>query len=222
MDFPNDMFSGPWLAFSFGIFAVLLLGALVTAPWHKVRGDNEALHVYLATCVFTLMLWAIKAGITPGLNFHLLGVTTLTLMFGWQFAFLAVCLVLVGITLNGGAGWEAFAFNALVMGAVPIAVTQILLYLAQTRLPHNFFIYIFINAFLGAGLAGVVMGSVAASLMVAGDVHSLSRISYEFLPFFPLLFFSEALFNGMMMTLLVGLRPQWVASFDDETYIKGK
>lgn len=222
MDFPNDMFSGFLLAASFGVFGALLLAALATAPWHKIRGDNEALHVYLATCVLTLMLWAIKAGITPGLNFHLLGVTALTLMFGWQFAFVGVCLVLSGISLNGGAGWEAFAVNALVMGAVPIAVTQWLLHLTQTRLPHNFFIYIFINAFLGAGLAGLAAGSVAASLMVVGDVHSLSRISYEFLPFFPLLFFSEALFNGMTMTLMVGLRPQWVASFDDETYINGK
>jgi uncharacterized membrane protein len=38
----------------------------------------------------------------------------------------------------------------------------------------------------------------------------------------PLIFFSEAFINGMIMTAMVALRPGWVGSFDDELYLKNK
>jgi uncharacterized membrane protein len=38
----------------------------------------------------------------------------------------------------------------------------------------------------------------------------------------PLIFFAEAIINGMIMTTMVALRPGWVASFDDNLYIKNK
>jgi uncharacterized membrane protein len=42
------------------------------------------------------------------------------------------------------------------------------------------------------------------------------------LPFFPLMFLPEAMLNGWIMVILVAFRPEWVYSFSDEQYLKGK
>jgi uncharacterized membrane protein len=47
-------------------------------------------------------------------------------------------------------------------------------------------------------------------------------LSSEYFPYFLLLGFSEAWLSGMMMTLFVVYRPQWVVSFDDSVYLAKK
>jgi uncharacterized membrane protein len=87
----------------------------LTAHWGQLK-DNEQLHVYLGTIVTLLLLWNIRGGISPGLSFHLLGVTAVTLMVRWRFAFIAVTITLAGFSINGQFAWQALAINALVIG----------------------------------------------------------------------------------------------------------
>ena len=47
-------------------------------------------------------------------------------------------------------------------------------------------------------------------------------LSGEYLPYFLLLAFSEAWLSGMVMTLFVVYRPNWVLTFDDSRYLTGK
>jgi uncharacterized membrane protein len=143
-------------------------------------------------------------------------------MFDWQFALLAVSLVLTITTWQGPAGWEAFAVNGLVMGAVPILFTRTLLYLSQHWLAHNFFIYIFLNAFL-AGALSMLLGGLSAAA-VLGLTHPPGPAGHpgDYLQMIPLLMFGEAFVNGMAMTLLVAYKPRWVATFHDRWYLQGK
>ena len=110
----------------------------------------------------------------------------------------------------------------MVTGAIPILVTLLLLRFAQRKLPYNFFVYIYVNGFLAAGLSIVAANLAGALLMMMADSRSSEWLSYQYYPYFPLIFFSEALLNGMIMTALVALRPGWVASFDDNLYLKNK
>ena len=119
MDIPADLLPAGFLWGAAILYGLMLTIALLTAPWSKLA-DNEASHVYFATVVVVCLLWTLHAGIAPGHNYHLLGVTSLCLMFDWQFALLAVSLALLVTTWQGPAGWEAFAVNALVMGALPL------------------------------------------------------------------------------------------------------
>ncbi|MGD8874214.1 MAG: energy-coupling factor ABC transporter permease, partial [Gammaproteobacteria bacterium] len=140
------------------------------------------------------------------------------LMFGWQFALIAVSLVLVITTWQGPAGWETFAINALVMGAVPVLFTGIMLYACQRWLTHNFFIYVFINAFLTGALSMLLCGFAASAVLsMANDMPTGS-----YLQVIPLLMFGEAFLNGMLMILLVAYKPGWVATFHDHWYLDGK
>lgn len=203
------------------VLVFVLLAAVRHAAFGRFR-NNEFTHVYFAACVILLLLWNTRVGVLPALNFHLLGVTAVTLMFGWAYAVFAVFLVALGGMLNAGADWESLGLNVLVSGCVPILVTESLLRFSQRRLPHNFFVYVYINGFFAAGLSITGANLLGALLMLIADASSTEWLNYQYYPYFPLIFFSEAIVNGMIMTALVALRPGWVCSFDDNLYLNNK
>jgi uncharacterized membrane protein len=214
--FPDYLF---WVANAL-LFAVVLV-AFLHAPLKRLW-NNEFLHVFLGACVALLLLWNTRAGVLPALNFHLLGVTAVTLMFGWAYAVFAVVIVTVGSIIAQEGQWFTLGLNALVIGCLPVLVTESLLRLARRRLPYNFFIYVYINGFLAAGLSILAASLLGALIMFSVDAASGEWLGYQFLPYLPLIFFAEAIINGMIMTAMVALRPGWVASFDDNLYLKNK
>ena len=217
MDIPANLLPDSSLWIAALVYVALLATAGLTAPWDKLL-DKEGSNIYFGAVAFIAVVWILRAGIEPGHNYHLLGATALCLMFGWQFALLAVSLVLVITTWQGPAGWETFAVNALVMGAVPVLFTRIMLYACQRWLPHNFFIYIFINAFLTGALSMLLCGYAASAVLAMADNMPAS----SYLQVIPLLMFGEAFLNGMLMILLVAYKPRWVATFHDHWYLDGK
>lgn len=215
-------FLTPTLLWVFGILYGLSLAlALRLAPWRKLR-DPEHLHVFLGTMVVLLLLWHLKAEILPGLSYHLLGATAITLMFGWSLAVIASSIVLAGVTFNSGGGWEAFGLNAFIAGVAPITLTQILLILIRWYLPKQFFVFVLVNGFLTAGFAGIFTGHLALRALAWSGTYSDARLADVVLPYFPLMFMPEAFLNGWILVVLVAFKPGWVYSFSDEQYLKGK
>lgn len=221
MDFPARLFPDSMLWCANLVLIVVLMAAARRTPLGRLW-NNEFTHVYFAACVALLLLWNTRVGVLPALNFHLLGVTTLTLMFGWAYAVLAVLLVTVGTIINQNGSWVGIGLNALIMGCIPILVTVSLLRFAQRNLPYNFFVFVYINGFLAAGLSTVTASVIGALLMLLADTGNAEWLGYQLFPYLPLIFFSEAFINGMIITAMVALRPGWVASFDDNLYIKNK
>jgi uncharacterized membrane protein len=217
MDIPADLLPDSSLWIAAFVYAILLVTAALTAPWEKII-DKEGSNIFFGAVAFIAVVWILRAGIEPGHNYHLLGATALCLMFGWQFALAAVSLVLLITTWQGPAGWETFAINALVMGAVPVLFTRIMLYACQRWLPHNFFIYIFINAFLTGALSMFLCGYTASTVLSMAD----NMPGNSYLQVIPLLMFGEAFLNGMLMILLVAYKPRWVSTFHDHWYLDGK
>ncbi|MGA7981189.1 MAG: energy-coupling factor ABC transporter permease [Chromatiaceae bacterium] len=203
------------------LYGAALVGAVRMAPWRKLR-NPEQLHVFLGAVVVLLILWHMRATVQPGLSFHLLGVTAVTLMFGWSLAVIAASLALFGVSLNVGHDWAGFAINAMVTGVVPITLTQILLILIRWYLPKQFFVYVLVNGFLTAGFVALVSGYLVTWLLVLSGAYTFAELAQTFLPFFPLMFLPEAILNGWVMAVLVAFRPNWVYSFSDEQYLKGK
>lgn len=219
MNFPDGLLPGLWLWLGHLLYWPLLWRAVRTAPWYHLR-DAHALHVLLGACVAVLLVWSMQAGFVRGLNLHLLGATLLTLMFGWQFAFMCMSLVLLGTTLNGGGGWLVFPVNAVLLAALPVLISYGIFRFADRKLPNHFFIYIFLCAFFGAAVAMGAVGLVSSLVLHWADVYTLEYINYNYLRYFPLLMFPEAFITGMVMTLLVVYQPSWVATFDDRRYLK--
>lgn len=221
MDIPSHLLPDYLVYLGMGLFFLVLLGAVGTAPWFKIR-DNDSLHVFLGAVVFLLVIWTMKAGIQPGLNFHLLGATALCLMFGWQFAFMALSLVIAGHALNGDIGWDVVPINALIMGGIPLLVTSALLRLAQRHLPLNYFVYIFVNAFFTAGLSSLAVALTSYVLYRYTNTYPLNILHQQYLPFMLLIALPESTLNGITMTGMVVYRPEWVATFHDRCYLYRK
>ena len=221
MDFPSHLLPPGMLWLANLLLVPVVIGAVRHASLSRLW-NNEFVHVYLASCVVLLLLWNTGVGVLPALNFHLLGVTVVTLMFGWAYAVIAVVLVVSATIINQGDAWVAIGMNSLVMGMVPVAVTELLLRFAQRKLIHNFFVYVYVNGFLAAGLSIVAAGLVGGLVMLAADSTSVEWLVSQYYPYLPLLFFSEAFVNGMLMSGLVVMRPGWVCSFDDESYLNNK
>lgn len=195
--------------------------ALFAAPWRRLLRARLT-HVFFGAAVMLMCLWHLDTQVQPGLNYHLLGLTAVTLIFGWSFAVIAAALALLGFSINSGLGWDGFALNALLSGLLPITLTQVMLVLIRYYLPKQFFVYVLVNGFLTAGLVGVAMGYMAAWLLVGSGAYTFAELSRTVLPFFPLMFLPEAMLNGWIMVILVAFRPEWVYSFSDEQYLKGK
>lgn len=221
MNLPDHLLPSPWLWAGHALFALVLLWAIRSAAWSRLK-DSAQLNVWLGACVALMVLWSVKTGIKPGLNFHLLGATAFALMFGPQLAIIGLAIVLAAVTLNGMGGWDAFSLNALVMDVLPVLTSYGVYRLVDGKLPNHLFVYIFANAFLGAALAMGVTGVAATLLLELSGAYPADYLYREYLPYFILMGWSEAMSTGMAMTLMVIYRPHWVCSFDDSRYLKNK
>lgn len=221
MNLPDGLLDGAWVVLAWVLFVPFAIHALRQAPW-SVLHEGARLNLWLGTIVVLILLWNLQAGVKPGLSLHLLGAMVLTLCFGWALAFVGLCLVLAGATLNGVAGWEAFALNALLMGGVGVAASHGIYRLVAKMLPSHLFVYIFANGFFGAALSVLAVGAASCLLFVLEGAYSAEYLSGEYLPYFMLLGFSEAWLSGMVMTLLVVYRPEWVSTFEDKQFLVNK
>ncbi len=99
---------------------LLLIPALVTYNWHALLTLRGAQHFFFGSVVALTLLWNMQAGILPGLSFHLMGVTAITLMMGWRLALLSVLLVQIILVLVEKLWWVALPYQFLLAGALPV------------------------------------------------------------------------------------------------------
>ena len=206
-----------------GAIAAAVLGlAALSAPWRVWLSQRERQWVWLGGLAVLVGLWSMKAGITPGLSVRFLLVTALTLMHGWQLAVIGAALVLGVLTLTGQASWDSFGANLLCMAIVPALFTAWFHEFVHARLPHNYFVYFFVTVFVGAALGYNLAGLARIALLALSGSLEEAHAGPEYFAILPLMSFGEAFVNGMVMAMMVVYRPQWVMSFDDRLYLRGK
>lgn len=217
MNLPDGLVDGDWTLMSWLLFVAVALFVARRAPW-RVLSDSTRQNAFLGMIVALILLWQLQAGIKPGLALHLLGATVFTLCFGWALAFVGLCLVLAGVSLNGSAGWQAFAANALLMAGVGVAVSHGLHQVVDRVLPRHLFVYLFGNGFFASALAVMAVGVAASVLLALAGVYESEYLIAEYLPYFILLGFSEAWLSGMLTTLFAVYRPDLLADFEDARF----
>ncbi len=202
------------------LLAVMLLTVTaLTAPWYQLR-DSSRLNLYLGTCVLLMPLWLIKTSILHGLEYHFIGATLLTLMFGWRLALIGMTVLVGAAVANGNLDLPSYALNLLIMGVVPVCVSHTILRAVERWLPANFFIYTFIVAYAGAALAVVCVVLCAVSVLWLGGIYSFDLLDDKLFPLVILLMVPEAFVTCMLITLMVVFYPGWVGTFDDSRYLK--
>jgi uncharacterized membrane protein len=221
MEFSGQLFPTSWLWVSAVLYAVLLSKVLRWADWKRLAKQGQ-LNVFLGAVVCLLLIWTMRTEVQPGLDWHLSGMVTLTLMFGWSLAIIAGSLALFAATVAGLNDWPGLIPSALVFVVLPATVTQVLLGLARAYLPKHYFVYVFVNAFFAGGLVSILAALAATGLLLAAGAYTFQELNDTYLLFLPLMFFPEAVLNGWMISIMVGFKPHWVGSFRDEEYLHGK
>jgi len=219
MNLTDSLLPTDVLFFANLIWLAIGLYALRSAPWRLLLANPKLQHVFLGASMVLFLIWIFEVGVRPALGFHLLGVTVYTLMFGWSLGVIGASLVMLAVTVTHG-DWAALAMNALLLGVLPVSISYGVYALVDRYLPHHLFIYIFLCAFFNAMLAAGITVLALVVLLVVTETYSFVRISNDYLPFVPLYLFPEGLINGMITTVLVGLRPDWLKTYDDERYLK--
>jgi len=222
MNLPNGLLPTVWVWGSLALLLPVLLVAVRRAPWHALFAKPERVSVYLAAILLLVMLWSMRADVTPGLSLHFLGMTALTLIVGWPLAVIGATLAYVGYVLAGMAGWEGLGTGVLIGGVLPATLTAFLLMIARYFMLPNFFIYVFVNAFAAAILSVLAVGFATSMLFWFIGYYDWSQLQQNYLRFLPLLALPEGVVNGMVMTVLALVAPHWVISFDDDFYIRNR
>jgi len=217
----DNLLGEAWYWVAWAIWIPCFAFSVWAAPWGRLKVSEQS-NLWLGMIVLLTLLWSLKAGVKPGLTLHLLGANLFTLAFGPHLAFVGLCLVLLGVTLNGAAGHFAYALNALLLAGCGVFLSHFLFRIFSSFLPRHFFVYVFINSFISSAIVVVLIGVVSTTLLSVAQVYEISYLFDEYLPYFLLLAFSEAWLSGVLMTLFVIYRPQWVSSFEDSRYLSGK
>ncbi len=221
MNLPDNLLGEAWCWTAWAVWLSLFALSVWRAPWARLK-DDEHLNVWLGMIVLLTFVWSLKAGVKPGLSMHLLGATVFTLCFGRHLAFIGLSLVLAGITINGASGFFAYALNALLLAGVSVSISHLVLTFVRRFLPKHFFVYIFGNGFFGAALTVMGVGLASTFFLGFSETYQFDYLTSEYLPYFILLGFSEAWLSGMVITLFVVYRPNWVFTFDDSLYLAKK
>lgn len=206
-----------WLIPLWATAVLLLLVMAKRLNWKRLRQQDD-LNIFLGATVAVLGLWMIHTGIRPGLSFHLLGASALTLMFGPWFALLAFALINAALALWQGQ-INAWPINWLIYGALPILFSWRLYRFVDRHVTNHFFIYIFLNAFFGAALAVSLTGLASTGFLAFSGAYTLDYLLDQYLPYCLLMAWAEAFSTGMLITVIVVYKPAWIATFDDRRYL---
>lgn len=221
MNLTDNLLGDGWYWTAWAVWVPLFVRSVWRAPWRRLA-DSTQLNVWLGMIVVLTLVWSLKAGVKPGLDLHMLGATLFTLSFGPHLAFVGLCLVAAGIMLNGAADLFPFAANALMTAGVGVGLSQLSYRVFSRIFPRHFFVYIFANGFFGAALTIIGVGLCSTLLLAVAGAYQFEYLMGEYLPYFLLLAFSEAWLSGMVITLFVVYRPDWVGTFEDSRYLAGK
>lgn len=195
---------------------------LMSGDWRRLA-EPARMNLFLAATVAILALWQIRTGVKPGLSFHLYGIAVLTMMFGFWRATFAGVLVLLANAAFGKGVWATLGFDALVMAALPAAVSWNLYRLLDRRLPNHFFIYVLGNGFFGGALSVVAIGLATTLIMAASGAYTTDYLFTHYTPYATLLIsWGEAFMSGMAITVMAVYKPHWLETFDDARYLQNK
>ncbi|MDZ7787009.1 MAG: energy-coupling factor ABC transporter permease [Halofilum sp. (in: g-proteobacteria)] len=199
--------------------AIALLVALRQLPWRILVTSPVAQHLVGGATLVLIGFWLVRAGITPGLSAHFLGVTALTLLVGWPLAILVTLVASVTIGAVGVTPWSLVPLEFVAGGVLPVAVSHGIRIGLERMLPPNLFVYLLGCGFAGGVVAGLVSRGTNAALLLLSGAWESGRVGDELGVIVALLTLPEGVINGMIVSVLAVYRPDWVKEFDDRRYL---
>lgn len=186
--------------------------------WAALKQVRTTQHLFWGSVVAVSLLWYLRAGILPGLEFHILGYTAVMLMMGWRLALLAAAFVQILMLISGKFSWTEFGYQYLFFSVLPILFSYGFYLLVYRRLSHNPFVYILIAGFINAGFTQAFTDVIRSALLWALDVYSPQVLWQDYLRYLPMMMFPEGVINGMFITGMTAFHSRWLSTFDEDSY----
>lgn len=185
----------------------------------KLRNEDGYQHFVFSSAVVLCLLWSIQAGIHDGLKLHFLAVTVLVLCHGWRIAMLICLLPTLLLIAFGKVAIADAGLFAVTTFLLPGMFSYMVFALSYQYLTRHLFVYIFIAGFLNAAFTIVLHISLTSGWFWLEGLYSWNVIVDNYLQLALLIWFPEALLNGMAVTLMSVYRPHWLRTFYDNDYL---
>lgn len=192
--------------------------ALLTYNWRALLDCRPAQHLFFGSIVVISLFWHMRAGVLPGLEFHILALTASTLMMGWRLALLAAALAQLVLVFTGRLMVADLGMVVALQVSLPVAFTYGFYLLVYRRLVHNPFVYILVAGFLNAGFTHAFSDLVTSGFYWLGGLYDGGRLWYDYLRYLPLMMFPEGVVNGMFISGMVVFHTRWLSTFDEDSY----
>lgn len=201
--------------------SIILIGtlgvALLFRPWSPLR-HGPLQSPWLAAMALLPLAWWTQHLLPSGFGLHLSGACLAVLMFGWPLAMWTMALVgLVSEWVVAGAvpTWAAWVSHTVWMGLLPGTLALGLGLIIRRHLPHHLFVYILGRGFLGTALSVSLMGVMAWLL----GRQPATLATEEWLLGHWLLGWGEAVSTGMLTSIFVAFKPEWLLTYSDARYL---
>ncbi|WP_346798458.1 energy-coupling factor ABC transporter permease [Halomonas sp. Bachu 37] len=220
----DEVVLAPWVLWLGALLAVgFVLLALQQRPWRTLIEDSALQHRWLGATVAIALMWQMRAQAVDWLTLHLVFTALMTLLFKAPLALITNVLVNGAMIAIGRNDWPLLGVNILVTGVIPALVVVVVWRLVDRYLPDHLMVYIFVCGFFGSALATLAGGLTVVLAVWAGTTSpDAFYLAQEYARFLPLLMPSEALITGMLFSIMVVYRPEWVATLNGHRYIDTK
>lgn len=219
MGLTPDLISAGWLWLMNALLIVVLALSIWQADWAQLVVERPLQHSLFATIILLVLLWQIRAGLSPGLTIHIFGITAVTLMLGWAFAVIAGVVALVFMTILGRESLAMLGVNGIITVAIPAFVSYGVMLWERSRGFRNFFAYLFICGFFGAAIAVASAGITMVLLLWIAGVYGWDTLMLEYISYLPLIMLPEAFINGTVISGLMVFHPQRLLTLDESRYL---
>ncbi|CUB02899.1 energy-coupling factor ABC transporter permease [Marinomonas fungiae] len=220
MNFAGGLFSAGFEWISWIITMLVCLFALRKAPWVTIYNDSSLQNRFLGCLVVIAFVWQMNVNLNIGVIIHFMGMTTLTLFFGWPLAILAGVIAQLVDTLWNGQAWSVVGCNLLFNVVIPVLASWWVHIRIEHFKPTNPFVFI-----LGSGFFGCVFSTSLTTLAALGSLKLFGVVELklsvaDYLGYLPIFVFPEAVVNGMFISATTILHPYAVVAFNEARYFK--
>lgn len=219
MGLTPDLIGAGWLWLMNGLLVAVMGLAVWQADWAQLVVERPLQHSLFATIILLTLVWQIRAGLSPGLTIHILGMTAVTLMLGWALAILAGLTALLFTSLLGDEPVTMLGVNGIITVAIPAFVSYRIMLWERSRGFRNFFAYLFVCGFFGAAIAVAAAGTTMVMLLWITGVYDWETLSHEYVIYLPLIMLPEAFINGTVISGLMVFHPQRLLTLDETRYL---
>lgn len=201
----------------------LLLAALAVAlwlrPWRMLTSDSALWTPLLAILVLLPWLWALPTLQHMPLQLQWSGACLVMLMLGWPLAMPVLCAVgALAWALSPSLSTEAALGLVVWHGIAPATLAMLWGAALRRWIGTQVFVYT-----LGRCFFGTLVGLFAASVLAHMSGHTLPGVQTELATIARwLMAWGDAVLTGMLCTVFVAFRPQWLATWSDALYLHGK